>query len=114
MAVVTDRRHNLGSLERVPLDEGREFMVGKVAVAVFRTRDGGVYAMQSRCTHKAGPLADGLVGNGKVVCPLHAYAFKLTTGEPIASDCKALKTYPVVVDGDGDMWLSLDTVQRAG
>lgn len=85
---------NLGSIESIPLGQGRVFMIGGVDIAVFRQRDGKLFATQSRCPHRNGPLADGLVGGGNVVCPLHAKKFDMTSGE-CAEHHECLKTYKV-------------------
>lgn len=84
----------LGSLDLVPPGEGRTFDLGGMSIAVFRTRDGELYATQARCPHKQGPLADGLVGARSVTCPLHARRFDLSTGQA-DGDCAALRTYRV-------------------
>ncbi|MBI4203262.1 MAG: Rieske (2Fe-2S) protein [Chloroflexi bacterium] len=101
------RIYNLGPLEQVPLGEGRAFLVGSTPVAVFRPRNGKVYATQALCTHKGGPLADGLLGGETLVCPLHAYRFNLATGQPVGHECSALRTYAVVVGPDGCIRLAL-------
>lgn len=100
--------HNLGSLEQVPIGEGRQFKIGHMPVVVFRTRKGGVYATQALCPHKAGPLADGLIGGETLVCPLHNYKFDLGNGQSIGDECKALKTYPITVNESGELLLSLE------
>ena len=71
---------NLGSIEKIPLGQGRSFNIEGQQVAVFRQRDGTIFATQSACPHKQGPLAEGIVGGGKVICPLHAHKFDLATG----------------------------------
>ncbi|MBS1808583.1 MAG: nitrite reductase (NAD(P)H) small subunit [Acidobacteria bacterium] len=96
---------NLGSIERIPLGEGREFLVDDEEVVVFRTREEKVYALQAKCPHRSGPLADGLIGGGKVICPFHAYKFELSSGNPIGHDCAALKTYNVQISEHGDILL---------
>ena len=101
--------YDLGPLVRIPLGEGLTFRVGDVLVAVFRTRDGGVYATQALCPHRAGPLADGLIGAGKVVCPLHGYKFDLATGRPVGNGCEALRTHSVQVGPSGEILLTLGT-----
>ena len=100
----------LGPVEAIPHGEGRNFRLpdGR-EVAVFRARSGELFATQARCPHKGGPLADGLIGAGKVVCPFHGYAFDLTSGEPVMNGCPALATYPVEVDGSGTL-----LIQTAG
>jgi nitrite reductase (NADH) small subunit len=99
--------YNLGSLERIPLGEGRSFRIGDTEVAIFRTRKNEVFATQAICPHRGGPLADGIIGDGKVVCPLHAYKFQLATGEALGHTCGALETYAVSLDEDGNVLLCL-------
>ena len=90
----TDMVVNLGSVEKVPLGQGRPFIINGEAIAVFRQRDGRLFATQNRCPHRGGPLADGIVGAGRVICPLHSQKYNLQTGEgPDAHHC--LTTYPV-------------------
>lgn len=87
----------LTPLVAIPLGEGREFEVAGERIAVFRIRGGGVFAVQAHCPHKAGPLADGLLGGSILICPLHSWKFDLATGEALNGDC-GLKTYPVRLD----------------
>lgn len=97
---------NLGPAERIPPGEGRVFTVGARRVAVFRTRDGLVHATQAECPHRQGPLGDGLLGGGVLVCPLHAMKWQLATGAPLGNDCGALAIYPVTLSAGGDVLLS--------
>ncbi|MBI3854832.1 MAG: nitrite reductase (NAD(P)H) small subunit [Planctomycetes bacterium] len=91
---VKSRTINLGSVEKVPPGQGFCFIVAGREIAVFRQRDGKLFATQNRCPHKQGPLSEGLVGAGKVICPLHAHKFDLCSGEgPDPKEC--LRTYPV-------------------
>lgn len=105
--------YDVGCVESIPLGEGRAVQVGRVPLAVFRTRQGEVFATQARCPHKAGPLADGLVGGRVLMCPLHEYNFDLATGKPLVPDCKPLKTYPVQVDENGRLLLRLEPREAA-
>jgi len=98
--------YNLGPLSRIPRGEGRTYAVNGKAIAVFRTRDDEVFATQAFCPHKGGPLADGLIGAGKVICPLHAYQFSLKTGQPVENTCPELKTYAVSLSPTGDILLN--------
>jgi nitrite reductase (NADH) small subunit len=100
--------YNVGSIERIPLGEGRTYRVEEADIAVFRTRSGGVYATQAACSHKGGPLADGFVGPSTVICPLHSFKFNLATGQPIENPCQGLKVYTVQVNENGDVLLALD------
>jgi nitrite reductase (NADH) small subunit len=98
---------NLGRVDRIPLGEGREFEVEGELIAVFRARDGRVFGTQARCPHRAGHLADGVIGGGLIVCPLHAFRFELATGKPSGNDCQALKTYRVTINEESEILLSL-------
>ena len=71
---------NAGSVAGIPPGQGRCYVVGGNEVAVFRQRDGSLFATQNRCPHRNGPLSEGLVGNNKVICPLHAHHFDLQSG----------------------------------
>jgi nitrite reductase (NADH) small subunit len=97
---------NLGSVERIPLGEGREYEVAGEMIAIFRERQGAIYAVQAQCPHRAGALADGIVGAGKVICPLHSYKFELASGAPLGHECGPLKTYGVKVNDRGEILLT--------
>ena len=108
MPIASAELYRLGPLDVIPPGEGRAYRVEGRDVAVFRTRAGEVFATQAHCPHKGAPLADGLTGGGRVVCPFHAYAFDLASGEPVLNACPRLKTYAVGVDADGEIVLSLE------
>ena len=97
---------DLGPVDQIPLGEGRAFDVGGRRVAVFRTRDGRVFATQGECPHRGGPLADGLVGSGTVVCPLHEWRFDLETGATANGACP-VAVYPLTLDDAGRLALQL-------
>jgi len=96
----------LGPLSAIPEGEGRTFDVGGLRVAVFRARDGSVYATQAECPHKGGPLADGLLGAGTLICPLHSLKFDLTSGKAQNSEC-TLKIYPTRLSSNGQLMVEL-------
>jgi nitrite reductase (NADH) small subunit len=100
----TQSGYCLGPLSQIPLGEGRAFQVGKHRIAVFRPRDGGVYATQAVCPHRGGPLADGLVGGTTLVCPLHAWKFELSSGKVLLGS-QGIATYPIALTEQGDMVL---------
>lgn len=96
---------NLGSVDRIPLGEGREYQIGDEEIAIFHARNGALYAVQARCPHREGHLADGIMGNGQVICPMHAYKFELATGASVGDVCEKLKTYPVQLNAAREILL---------
>jgi nitrite reductase (NADH) small subunit len=90
----TTRIVNLGSVSRIPMGQGRCYVVGSEEIAIFRQRDGQLFAVQNRCPHRQGPLAEGVVGGGRVICPLHAHRFDLQDGRG-SEPGECARVYPV-------------------
>ena len=92
--------HIVGTLDEIPIGEGRAFAVDGAEVAVYRLRDGTLRALAAVCPHKGGPLADGLMDGRVVVCPLHGHTYDLITGAELGGN-DAVCTYPVTAADDG-------------
>src|SRR6185295_3665916 len=99
---------NLGTPDCIPPGQGRLFVVRGVRVAVFRTRDGSVFATQAACPHKGGPLADGIIGNRTLICPLHACGFDVGSGKPVGHTFGGLKVYPIELNPQEDLIITLE------
>jgi nitrite reductase (NADH) small subunit len=67
------------AVENIPLREGRSVEVGGHDLAIFNLGN-RFLAVENRCPHRGGPLADGIVSGSTVVCPLHAWKIDLMTG----------------------------------
>ena len=96
---------NLGRVSRIPEGQGRCYVVGSEEIAVFRQRGGRLFAAENRCPHRQGPLAEGVLGGDRIVCPLHGHQFNLETGagsEP--RECARLFS---VKEVQGDILLNL-------
>ena len=74
-------------------------------IAVFRTEDDEVFALDDRCPHKGGPLSQGIVHNKRVTCPLHNFVIELASGEAVAPDQGCTHSHPTKVE-NGTVWLS--------
>lgn len=96
---------NLGNIESIASGQGRCFIVGGEEIAVFRQRDGQLFATQNRCPHKQGPLSEGVAGGGKVICPLHSHKFDLQSGEG-SEKGECVKVY-AVREENGEILLSV-------
>jgi nitrite reductase/ring-hydroxylating ferredoxin subunit/uncharacterized membrane protein len=68
---------------------------GNDRIVVARTERGHV-AFGDRCTHRGGPLSDGVLICGTVQCPWHGSQFDVQTGEVKCGPAeKAIPTYPM-------------------
>src|ERR1044072_6340990 len=71
-------------VDDVPLGEGRVLTLDGRKIAVFRAA-GGWYALDAACPHMGAPLADGIVCDRAVICPLHDRRYDLATGAPLGA-----------------------------
>ena len=76
--------------------DGQAVTIGGRSLLVFRVGD-QVYATQRACLHQGGDLADGIVIDGAIVCPLHGWRFDIRSGIHADSPYNCLRTYPVEV-----------------
>jgi 3-phenylpropionate/trans-cinnamate dioxygenase ferredoxin subunit len=54
-----------------------------VKIGIIRTGDGEFHAIEDRCTHDDGPLAEGELDGKVIICPRHGAKFDLTTGKAL-------------------------------
>lgn len=96
VAVANETDLALGETLRVSID-------GTI-VTVARGED-GVHAFQEFCTHRYGPLSEGLIKGCEVTCPWHGSRFDVRTGKVTAGPAKLdLRTFQVECR-DGKIWL---------
>jgi nitrite reductase/ring-hydroxylating ferredoxin subunit len=89
----------VGALDGLPPGSAREVESNGWRIAVFNL-GGELVAVEGRCLHRGGPLADGYVTNGIVMCPWHWWRYDLRTGCRLDDPSVRLVRYPVsVVDG---------------
>lgn len=73
--------------------DGNEVALGSV--------DGQIYAFGNECTHRGGPLGEGILEGDTVECPWHQGRFNIKTGEVLdAPPSDPVPTYQVRVEGD--------------
>jgi nitrite reductase/ring-hydroxylating ferredoxin subunit len=91
----------VASTSEVPPGEMKVVEVSGEEVVIANV-DGEFVCFSNTCTHKQGPLGEGILLPGGVVeCPLHGGQFNVRTGEVVASPPDTpIATYPVEVDGD--------------
>ena len=77
-------------LDVARLAEGQPTLaeVGNVPLLLLR-RDGRVVALANTCTHRGGPLDEGQLEGGTVICPWHRSAFRIEDGEVVRGPATA-------------------------
>lgn len=98
----------IGSLDDIKPQGSRKVRFGDITIAVFRTTNDNVFALEDKCPHKNGPLSEGIVHDGCVTCPLHNWVIKLEDGTAQGADEGRTRTFPVRLDGR-DIYLNLET-----
>ncbi len=79
--------------------ELRAFACGGRVLCV--ANEAGRYAaVDNVCPHRGGPLAEGTLEQGKVLCPWHAWAFDLQTGAADHEASSRVAVYPLRIEGD--------------
>ena len=81
---------------------------GEVRVVSCRGRslalsnvEGSLHAIDNVCTHDNGPLGEGRLWNGRVICPRHGAAFDAATGKVLSLPAvRDVVPYEVTVEGD--------------
>jgi nitrite reductase/ring-hydroxylating ferredoxin subunit len=69
------------ALDDAELAEAQPQVVDVDGVPVMLVRQHGeVFALSNRCSHRGGPLDEGDLEDGCVVCPWHGSAFRLSDG----------------------------------
>jgi nitrite reductase (NADH) small subunit len=90
----------IGSISAIPRRGARCVKSPIGTIAVFRTADDKVYAIEDRCPHRGGPLSQGIVHGAQVTCPLHNWVFSLETGEAQGADEGRVRTIALKLDGE--------------
>ncbi len=80
----------------------RVVTAGDYEIGVFNC-DGNLYAIEDRCTHDDGPLAEGTLDSKTctIECPRHGARFDLTNGKALTLPAfEPVDTFPVVIEDD--------------
>lgn len=90
----------IGRVDTIPRRGARCVNTPNGKIAVFRTQDDQIFAIDNRCPHRGGPLSEGIVHGAAVTCPMHNWVFDLSTGQAQGADEGEVRTYAVnVVEG---------------
>ena len=90
----------IGSINDIPRRGARCVITPQGKIAVFRTQDDQVFAIEDHCPHKGGPLSQGIVHGAAVTCPLHNWVISLETGKALGADEGSVRTIALRLDGE--------------
>lgn len=92
------------------LKSGEVVAVEAEGVQMVLGLDGTRYfAVQRRCVHQGGDLADGIIARGHIVCANHGWRFSTATGRHDTASDVCLVVYAVRVNGEN---IEVDPVPR--
>jgi nitrite reductase (NADH) small subunit len=83
--------------ELPPANEAKEFPCGDKVICVANV-NGTITAMDNVCLHRGGPLGQGVIEKGKVVCPWHGWAWDPRTGQAGDNPNLKLAVYPLKIE----------------
>jgi len=105
-AIMSEPWIDVGALDDVPRLGAKIVASKRGNIAVFRTANDEIFALDDRCPHKGGPLSQGIVHGRRVTCPLHNWVIELASGEAVAPDQGCARTIPARLE-EGRILLQL-------
>jgi nitrite reductase (NADH) small subunit len=69
--------------------------------------NGVISAIDNVCLHHGGPLGQGVVQQGKVVCPWHGWEFDPQTGAVGFNETAKVPVYPIKIE-NGEVLIEID------
>ena len=89
----------VGKLSDFPRDSISEVLVADYPYAICNVA-GTLSALSGVCIHRGGPLGQGQLNNGRVVCPFHRWEFDCGTGVYDYDSTRRVDTFEVKLEGD--------------
>ncbi len=79
--------------------QGKMIEVSGKKIALFNV-EGSIYAIDDTCTHRGGPLSEGVLEGSQITCPWHGATYDVTTGDALGPPApKGVARYNVRVEG---------------
>jgi 3-phenylpropionate/trans-cinnamate dioxygenase ferredoxin subunit len=98
----------LGAAGDIGPGETKDFAVEEHSILVANCA-GSYYAIEDRCTHDDGPLAEGRLDGCQIECPRHGARFDMKTGKALTLPAFIpVAAFPVRVTADGALEVELE------
>lgn len=98
MSTTKSKWIDIGPLDAIPVRGSRVVKSPVGCIALFRTAENEVYAIDDKCPHKAGPLSQGIVHGKSVTCPLHNWVIDLSSGLALGADKGQVRTFALRIE----------------
>lgn len=89
---------DIAAVTDIPQRGARTVKTTRGTIAIFRTIDDNVFAVDDTGPQKFGPLSEGIVHGNSVTCPLSNWIVDLPTGRAQGDD-DHVPTYEIRIDG---------------
>lgn len=97
----------VAALDEIAPGTARVVEVGSQSIALCRTEDGELYAIENRCTHDDGPLGEGELDGDRIECPRHGALFDVTNGRAMTLPAIGKVRCFAVDVSDGDVEIEI-------
>lgn len=87
--------YKIVKIDEIPMMGARKVILDDKEIAIFKTRDESLFAIDNICPHKRGKLSEGLIHEHMVTCPLHNGVINLESGETLNEGYKCLSRYEI-------------------
>ena len=101
----------VGNVDDIPVAGARVVVSPRCRIAVFRTADNQVFALEDRCPHRNGPISQGIVHGKQVTCPLHNLVINLADGEADGDGYLPVCTLSTRVGEGGEVFLNIGDIR---
>ncbi len=92
----------VGRADEIAPGEKKIYEVDGILVVVVNL-DGEYYCVEDVCTHDGGPLGEGALDDGQIICPRHGARFDVRTGDALTLPAfEPVPIYQVKVE-NGDL-----------
>ena len=96
----------VGPADELDVEDVMPFEFNGREYAIYHAMD-GFFASDGMFTHEEEPLADGIVIDNVIECPLHQGRFDVRSGKALSAPvCVDLQTFPVQIH-EGDIYIQI-------
>ncbi len=89
------------SLDELKPGKALRVKINDHAIAIIRTPNGDVKALDDKCSHGEISLSEGFVDNDTIECWAHGAKFDLNTGKPLSLPAyEPVATYEILIDNN--------------